>query len=169
MKKRIFAIVMALLLVFAVGCGTAKQEPEPEPSAYMANPFVDYETQADAEKAAGFSINILDGVDDAEPVVYRVNKSINMIEVIYAIGDEEALRIRKALGTDPIDGDYNEYESNVTEEIAGVDATLRGEEGCTHVVTWTQKVGDADYSYALTSEAGFDDITVKMLIGAVKD
>lgn len=169
MKKRIFAILMALLMIFAVGCGKAQQEPEAEPVANMANPFEDFETQADAEKAAGFSINILDGVDDAEPVVYRVNKSINMIEVIYANGDAEALRIRKALGTDPIDGDYNEYQSNVVEEIAGVNATVRGEEGSTHVVTWTQNVGGTDYSYAITSDAGFDDITVKMLIGAVKD
>ena len=51
MKLRIFAIVMVLVMIFAAGCGTAKNEPEPaeEPVANMVNPFTDYDSLEEAE------------------------------------------------------------------------------------------------------------------------
>ncbi len=163
---------MVFVLIFAAGCGAAKNsEPaNEEPSAYMANPFVDYENKADAEKAAGFSINLPDSVDGATPVVYRVNETIKMLEVIYTKDGEETLRIRKAVGTDPIDGDYEEYPVTVSADYGNAKAvTLRGEENSFHVATWTQNVGGTDYTYSITCPTGFDKALAESLVSAVAD
>lgn len=174
MKLRIFAIVMVLVMIFAAGCGTAKNEPEPaeEPVANMVNPFTDYESLEEAEKAAGFDINLPEAVDDADTTVYRVMKhgSDVFIEVIYAGGDTELLRVRKGLGTDPIDGDYEEYPVTVSADYGNAKAvTLRGEENSFHVATWTQNVGGTDYTYSVTCPTGFDKALAESLVSAVAD
>ena len=126
----------------------------------IANPFTDCNTLEEAEKAAGFAITIPKAAEATE-TVYRAISG-EMIEVIYYKGNDELLRIRKNIGTDPVDGDYNVYEKESDIEYAN------GKEGLSRIhekingtkiftATWTLPEDGKDYSYAVSSEAGLDE------------
>ena len=125
----------------------------------IPNPFEDFGTLAEAEKAAGFWIG-LPVMADATKTVYRA-VSGEMIEVIYYKGDDEILRVRKAPGTDPIDGDYNTYEKEANVSFTDmVNAPvilekLNGDK--VYNATWTTASNGKNYSYAITSDTGLSE------------
>ena len=175
-KKIIIVVLLTALVLGLAACGnaTAKDSSEvaegnasgeqsaEQPiggSVMIPNPFIDCGTLEEAEKAAGFTITI-PAVQEATNVVYRA-MSGQMIEVIYLKGEDEILRVRKAPGTDPVDGDYNEYEKNGNIEYydAGdlpvIHVRMNGD--LIHVATWTAAENGKDYSYAVTSDAGIEE------------
>lgn len=74
-----------------------------------------------------------------------------MIEVIYEEqAKPRACRIRKGIGTDSISGDYNRYDSEETQTIAGVSVSVRKNGDLIFVAEWT----DGGYAHSITSENG---------------
>ena len=73
--------------------------------------FEGFSTLEQAVKAAGFEMSVPDAPKGYETAIYRVNTGTQMLEVIYSDKDlenedaVEAYRIRKAIGSDDINGD----------------------------------------------------------------
>ena len=57
----------------------------------------------------------------------------------------EGLRIRKAVGTDDISGDYNEYKEENVVKVGELEVTEKGNDGNISVASWT----DGTYSYSI--------------------
>ena len=87
-----------------------------------------------------------------------------MIEVIYEDASEtEGLRIRKGIGTDPISGDYNRYDSEETQTIAGVSVSIRKNGDLIFVAEWT----DGGYAHSITSENGLTADELETLVSQI--
>jgi len=120
MKK---ILLMLLLCLAVVSCGKKDEVTDEvtEASTTQAqdygvpNPFEIVDTLDEAAKIAGFSLEAPTEYADYNSLVIQAIAD-DMIEVIYFDAEKthEGLRIRKAVGTDDISGDYNEYkEENV--------------------------------------------------------
>lgn len=121
----------------------------------MPNPFTDHDSLKEAEKDAGFEIQIPDEIRGAKAVEFR-NLGTKMLEVIYYDGDTEVARVRKGIGTDDISGDYNEYEAEETVDAADTQVTLKGSADGYALAVW-----NADgYAYAVsvTKEISKDEM-----------
>lgn len=173
MRKKIIIIVAmaaSTCLIFT-GCSTKKMENKAETvvptemsrdldenetttSAEIPNPFVEYSSLGDAEKAAGFEINIPDfsyykSFTGSDKHMIRVMDG-RMIEIIFEDEDgNECFRIRKAKGNEDISGDYNQYSETKTETVNGKDIRMSGNDGTVSVATWESD----GYSYALDMKA----------------
>jgi hypothetical protein len=129
-------------------------------SEEMPNPFVDYDTLEEAEKAVGFDISIpesvtVNGKEYAEKN-YQVATDLSLIQVFYMDNEDlPVLMIRKASGTEDISGDYNEYAitksvSDVFEsEGSSVEVKIKGNSNdAMCLATWVKD----GYSYAVSLE-----------------
>ena len=98
-------LISIILIISSLLAGCANQ------TTAIANPWSDWSSMEEAEKAVGFSFDLPEVIADSfEAVSYRsMNKEL--IEVIYRDGDYEVC-VRKAAGEgQDISGDYNKYES----------------------------------------------------------
>lgn len=133
----------------------------------IPNPFLDHENLVEAEESAGFGINISTLVPDATKTVYR-SVSGQMIEIIYYKGEDEILRVRKAAGSDPIDGDYNVYEKEVDVAFTDIENAPAFHEkingGKVYTVTWATTENGKAFSHALYSTTGLSEDEAKTLI-----
>ena len=167
MKKRLIIAVILVIAICMTACGKKKKE---EYTANVVNPFTDYETLEEAETAAGVALAELPAVDGYDQLKYRAAEN-EMLEVIYedAKGNE-GLRIRKARGASDISGDVNEYEEQTQIVLEQFVADLKGKEGKAAVITWTEMVNDANYSYAIDiGEAAVDQAAAARLVSAVSE
>ncbi len=168
-KNRILTLVLCLVLaVLMAGCaggtsngesGTAAGE---ENAAQIANPVVEYDTLAAAEKAAQFSFTVPEGVvfeeQDYGQYYYSVISG-DLLEVRYGTSGDEVCYMRKAAAakdTDDISGDYNVYDDVMTEDLVLEDGssypvTLKGKDGKYYLALWQRK-GTTDngiWNYAI--------------------
>ena len=135
-----------------------------EDSTQIANPFVSCATLEEAAQIAGFSMKAPDAYETyAYPMIQAVQNE--MIEVIYLdTAETEGMRIRKAVGTDPISGDYNQYEVERMESVNGYTVSMRGNGAWINVAEWT----DGNYSYSITIEHGISMEALEGLISEVQ-
>ena len=164
MKK---ILLMSVLCLAIIACGK-KEETKQETaettnviqkeSTQIPNPFVEVKNLDEASKIAGFTLEVPETYEDYKQQVIQAIEN-DMIEVIYFNDtDNEGLRIRKAIGTDDISGDYNEYRNVETVKVGDYDVTEKGDEGNIFIATWT----DGTYSYAIDTdraELNAEDIT----------
>ncbi|MBQ6468868.1 MAG: hypothetical protein IJJ50_02295 [Lachnospiraceae bacterium] len=167
MKKRMLAVLICLIMILMTACGKKKKQ---EFGADTANPFTDYETLAEAEAAAGVAFAELPTVEGYDQLVYRAAEN-EMLEVIYKDAkDNEGLRIRKAKGSADISGDYTEYKEQTQIILEQFVADLKGNDGKAGVITWTEVVDGANYTYAIdVSEADIDQAAASQLVAAVSE
>lgn len=139
----------------------------------IPDPFEGFSTLEEAAAAVGFEMSVPATPEGYETVVYRVDADIHMLEVIYSDKDYEnedaveAYRIRKAIGSDDISGDYNEYNEENEVFVSGNQVTLKGNDGKVFVATWTS----GEYTYAIDIDMngqglGSDDVIA--LVNATK-
>ena len=132
--------------------------------AGMPNPFTDNSTLEEAEKNAGFNIQVPDQVQGVSASAFR-NLSKELLEVIYYNGDQEVARIRKGTGRDDISGDYVGYSEIKNEKIGDRDVTLKGNDGKVVLAIWK----DGEYSYAVSvDEQGVSLDEMTALVEAVR-
>ena len=132
----------------------AQEEMLDAASVQAINPFIDTKTLEEAQEIAGFELNVPGAEDPYTVLNYRAVEG-SMLEIIY--WDEkgtEGYRIRKAVGSEDISGDYNEYALEKTVTLAdGTQVTLRGDEEdqwSLAVWTMTEASGEKeDYSFAI--------------------
>jgi hypothetical protein len=134
----------------------------------MANPFTDYKTQAEAEKAAGFALPF----PALAPERYsrRVYRAIpgELLEIICYDKDGNDYRIREgavrvqALDTDSsadISGDYNTYSDVQKWQVGPITVTEKGQNGKTY--DFITSLGG--YAFSVTSRDGLSKEEVKAL------
>ena len=160
-RNSILALLLCVLFV-AVGTGCSMQKPATQTdatkaqkttkSAQIANPVKTYDSLAKAEKAAGFTFTVPEGVnvkgaDYAQYYWSTINE--NLIEVRYGGEGDEVCYMRKAPASaadDDVDisGDYNVYDTVkevefTLEDGREVEVTLKGKDKKFYVASWQLK------------------------------
>ena len=125
--------------------GVQETEQIPEESVGMPNPFTDNDTLEEAEKNAGFSIQVPEKIGGVSATAFR-NSGQEMLEVIYYNGEQEVARIRKGTGMEDISGDYTKYSDVKTDKIGDWDVTLKENDGKVVLAVWN----DGTYSYSIS-------------------
>ena len=87
-----------------------------------------------------------------------------MFEIIYASGEDETARIRKAPGANDVSGNYNEYAETETVDVDGGSVTMKGEDGFVKLAVWT----NGDYSYVLSVESGLSQNDMAALVSNIQ-
>lgn len=128
--------------------GTVSIQAPSSSSTSLANPFTEYDTLAQAEEAAGFSLQMPDRVPNwMDSMRFRVADD-TMIEVLIQGGEQE-LCIRKAPGDSDISGDFTVYEWTQTVDADGITLELRGNGDYARVAIWTRD----GYTFSITTNA----------------
>ena len=126
-----------------------------EESVQIPNPIKEYNTVDKAKKAVAFTVLMPDAMP--EGYVFAGVSTINdeLFQISYKNGDSEIL-YRTAEGTEDISGDYNVYKNEKSLKIAGIDVTIKGNEGVAKA-TWTKD--GLTYSIYADKEISEQDIT----------
>lgn len=136
----------------------------PEDFVGMPNPFTDNATLEEAEKNAGFSIQVPDQISGVSAAAFR-NLGQKMLEVIYYNGEQEVARIRKSQENADNSGNYVGYSEIKNEKVGGLDVSLKGSEGKVVLATWS----NGAYSYSISvDEQGVSLEEMTALVEAVK-
>lgn len=175
-KLLIFTVTAAMLLSLAACAQSAKPAAEPEKpaqtetadteTAQIPNPWTDYDSKDAAAQAAGFDFTVPDEISGCSEKSYRVLSAEGdvMFEIIYASGEDETARIRKAPGADDVSGNYNEYAETETVDVGGVRVTMKGENSLVKLAIWT----NGDYSYVLSVESGLSQSDMAALVSNIQ-
>ena len=162
MKKFIAVLVGAVMTMSAMPMAFAAETTAVEDTLIgMPNPFVDYDSLKEAEKAVGFEINAPESIDGYSEKHISVMDG-KMIQVIYINGDKQ-ICIRKEKGNDDISGDYTKYAEKKITDIDGVTITLKGGNGKYGNATWTAdgysySIGAYDYSLEINEGIALDEM-----------
>lgn len=160
-RNPILALLLCVLLtVLFTGCAKQNANGQPDAAteaaagnAQIANPVKTYDSLAKAEKAAGFTFTVpegvnLDGEDYAQYYWSTINE--NLIEVRYGGEGDEVCYMRKAAASAAdddeadISGDYNVYDTVKEAEFTLEDGreaevTLKGKDNKFYVASWQLK------------------------------
>ena len=144
--------------------GVQETEQIPEESVGMPNPFTDNDTLEEAEKNAGFSIQVPEKIGGVSATAFR-NSGQEMLEVIYYNGEQEVARIRKGHENADNSGNYVGYPEIKNEKIGGLDVSLKEKDGKVVLAIWS----DGAYSYSISlDEQGVSLEEMTALVKAVK-
>lgn len=161
--KKLFVICMIGLLVFSfTACGS---DAEATSSEEIANPFTDYETIEEAAAWTGFDIDLpasIEGYND-QAIRAITEGDDKMLEVIYTNDASDEIRIRKALGTGDISGDYSEYKQIITSDD-GTNLILQGNDDVINLATWTS----GDYTYSVYTSSGMSESNMRVFISSIQ-
>ena len=182
-KLLIFTVTAAMLLSLAACSQSAKPAAKPDQPAQtetadsknaqaetenvqIPNPWTDYDSKDDAAQAVGFDLTVPDEISGCSEKSYRVLNAEGdvMFEIIYASGEDETARIRKAPGANDVSGNYNEYAETETVDVGGVRVTMKGADGFVKLAVWT----NGDYSYALSVESGLSQNDMAALVSNIQ-
>ena len=128
----------------------------------IPNPFVDYQTLAEAEKAAGYTIKLPEQIEGYKQTAYSV-RSAQMLQVVY---EKEAsqITIRKEAGTDDISGVYIDYAKKEAQTIGGHQTELRGDGTHVYVAVWNQN----GYTYSVYADAGVTAAQMTAIVESIQ-
>ena len=173
MNKRVCGVMLAAMMAAAVsvtacgGQGSTGETVTVQPSedfVGMPNPFTDNATLEEAEKYAGFSIQVPDQISGVSATAFR-NLGQEMLEVIYYNGEQEVARIRKSLENADNSGNYVGYPEIKNEKIGSLDVSLKEKDGKVVLAIWS----DGAYSYSISlDEQGVSLEEMTALVKAVK-
>ena len=160
-RNSILALLLCVLLtVLFTGCTKQNANGQSDATkeaaagnAQIANPVKTYDSLAKAEKVAGFTFTVpegvnLDGADYAQYYWSTINETL--IEVRYGAEGDEVCYMRKAPASaaddDDVDisGDYNVYDTVkeiefTLEDGREVEVTLKGKDKKFYVASWQLK------------------------------
>lgn len=166
MKKYLALVLSACMLLAFTACARQPQPAISTDTQQIPNPWTDYASLDEAEATAGFDLAIPDAVDGCSEKQFRAMDADGdkMIEVIYASGEDEIARIRKAPGAEDISGDCNAYaeQTELTSRDAAV--TMKGADGLVQLAIWQA----AGYTYAVSVENGLTADAMAELVAQVR-
>ena len=139
-----------------IGGDPATWGPDNQPSdnnLQIPSPFQPCDSLDDAEEMAGFDLTLPKTADMLEAIENK------MIQAFYGEDGTDML-IRKALGSEDISGDYNEYAQ--TKTVDGV--TLKGADGQFSLAMWT----NGEYTYSISVGSALSQTDMMALVGGVK-
>jgi len=158
MKRMITAAVVASLLLLSACSMPQSTAAESENgkvqgqtgTTKMPNPFENYDSLEEAEEAAGVSIVAPEVIEESSSRVYRAIPG-ELLEVIYYDeSEDEVARIRKAQGTERIDGDYSEYNAATDIDAEKYAAELLGKGEKVNVITIRTQENGTDFVTSVT-------------------
>ncbi len=159
MKKKLFIIAAAALVLGLAGCGNT-QTKIPEEVA-LADPWTEYDSLKQAEEAVGFSISVPDEMSVYGEESYNVFAGLKEIEIQY--GEGEAF-VRKAEDDGDISGDYEKYAVTKEVDVNGNKVTIKGvSENSINLATWL----NGKYSYAVYIDEGVTEREMTSLVSEV--
>ena len=191
MRKKVFGVVCAAMLVFLAGCGgsapggssAASKTAAPKaavssagvssagadgPMLGVANPWIDCGTLEEAAKISGFPMEAPDKVNGHSITLVQAVKN-NMMQAFYsdkAIGVEGVKRtiIRKGVGKEDISGDYNKYEKTETVKVGDQSVIMKSTKNKVYNITWVVE----GYSFAIMSDEGLSTGDATAITSIVK-
>ena len=108
-KYLVFLILPLLLLTGCAATDTQPQMTETTQTVQLANPWVSYDTLAEAEAAVGFSLSVPEEIAPFRAENFRVMNG-QLLEVIYREGDD-TVTVRKQAGEgQDISGVFEAFE-----------------------------------------------------------
>ncbi len=179
MKKKTMMKLMGIVTAAALlaDCGIpamtnaaeqTTQTTEAEPSTCLPNPFVDYDSLEEAEKAAGFTFTVpssvtVEGKTSASRGVQVMSGT--MIQVLYMDADgNELLCLRKEAGSDDLSGDYNTYDYEGKLTAGDVTVSVRGaSKDLLSDAIWTKD----GYSYSVYAVSGISETELKEVLNTM--
>lgn len=132
-----------------------------ENKTQIPNPFTEYSTVADAQKALSFTAPVPQTLPDGYTLDNVSLMGNDFLQIMYKNGEKE-LTYRVAKSKDDISGDYNTYSGSQSEKAGNYTVTLKSN-GSTANAVWT----DGDYSFAVFS-SNADTAAIKILIAGLK-
>ncbi len=164
--KKILTIAICSLMSIHPMLSFANQAPETtqELITGMANPFMDFKTLEEAEKKAGFDINLPNNIP-SEYVATDFRAMVNgtkLIEVIYK-NKNQVINFRKGI-VENISGVYVKFTDNFKVEIADKTINLKGKDGKVQLATWS----DGNFSYSINATS-YNDADSTIGSGLLKE
>lgn len=172
-KAIILTVACAAAVFSLTACNTPKKTTDTTPistsdianntsnedNVQIANPWTACDTLADAEKIAGFNLEIPTSVDryDIENI-QAISKEIIEINYQHKEKTDEYITIRKGIGSEDISGDYNEYEETKDVAVGTYEVTLKSNSGKVMLAVWTS----GDYSYSVYTSGMSEDEIIKI-------
>lgn len=126
------------------------------------NPFVEYGTLADAEKAAGFTFKVPEQINGCKQSYISVMDG-KMQQVVYEKGESQ-VTLRKMAGTDDISGVYIDYAKKDQVTIGGHQTELRGDGTSVFVAVWN----NGGYTYAVYADAGVTAAQMTAIVESIQ-
>lgn len=126
-----------------------------EDNVQLPNPIKEYNTLDEAKKAVVFKALVPGAMPEGYTLSWVSTINDELFQISYKNGDSEIL-YRTAEGTEDISGDYNVYKNEKSLKIAGIDVTIKGNEGAAKA-TWTKD--GLTYSIYADKEISEQDIT----------
>lgn len=154
--KKILTLALGVALALSLAaCGSKPLATDNNKPGMVqpASPFQPCDTLDAAEKMAGFDLTLPETADKLEAVENE------MIQALYG-EDGTDMFIRKALGSEDISGDFNEYAQ--IETVDGV--TLKGVDGQFSLALWT----NGEYTYSISVGNALSQTDMMALVGGVK-
>lgn len=150
--KRFFPLILGTALALSlVACGSNNHTNDN--NLQPPSPFQPCDTLDAAEEMAGFDLTLPKTADELEAVENE------MIQAFYGEDGSDML-IRKAIGSEDISGDYNEYA-----QVETVDSvTLKGADGQFSLALWT----DDEYTYSISVGSALSQTDMMALVDGVK-
>ena len=120
MRKTCIMLIALILSVFILGCSMTDDTQQSEQAyAELTNPWDEWKTLEEAEKAVGFEFGLPTVMTDSYKAESFKTLNDELIEVVYRDDDYEVIvRKQKGEGQD-ISGDYNEYLEHGNHERSG--------------------------------------------------
>ncbi len=128
----------------------------------IPNPFVEYGTLAEAEKAAGFAFKVPEQIDGYKQSYISVMDG-KMQQVVYEKGESQ-ITLRKMAGTEDISGVYIDYAKKEQVTIGGHQTELRGDGTLVYVAVWN----NGGYTYAVYADAGVTAAQMTALVQSIQ-
>lgn len=126
-----------------------------EDNVQLPSPIKEYNTLDEAKKAVVFKALVPGAMPEGYTLSWVSTINDELFQISYKNGDNEIL-YRTAEGTEDISGDYNVYKNEKSLKIAGIDVTIKGNEGAAKA-TWTKD--GLTYSIYADKEISEQDIT----------
>ena len=128
----------------------------------IPNPFVEYGTLADAEKATGFTFKVPEQINGCKQSYISVMDG-KMQQVVYEKGESQ-VTLRKMAGTDDISGVYIDYAKKDQVAIGGHQTELRGDGTSVFVAVWN----NGGYTYAVYADAGVTAAQMTAIVESIQ-
>lgn len=160
------ALVLPRLLSPDAGTnpGSASSDPNlpGEEQTAIANGMEAYDSAAALSAALGFPVEDLAELPFTPDTVSYLDCWGEYAEITYENADA-SVTFRKIPGQEDISGDYNTYDTVMTQTIAGEEVTLKGDADGYSLTIWS----DDTYSYALSFTPQVAEETVAAIIQAM--
>ena len=144
--KKTLSLLLALVMVLGLAaCGKNTDTPqgsvvnvESDPTAQIANPWVDHDSLEAACAAANIDLKAPEFFFSDDEVLYRTMDQ-DIIEVQYVGADAETFTVRKGASEADISGDYTVYDYAGDVTVNDIPVTVKGaSEAELFAASWVQ-------------------------------